>query len=856
MKEKCKKAARAAAGRELTQQELQGIEDRIKRNMRKLAAADRDAWRSKTEDQQWREAAQAAAEELKQEAIKKKVRTALTIQAHDRIKNYADSQQAQYGFSALNSLDRLLDNYHDDKNNVESLARRQRSLHQDLMRRFVEALETTQPETFGLFANQEGQRAFTYEMMGKDSRQITDAKTAALAKAGIKQWNETAEIAHTLWNNAGGDTGQVEDWRRPQGWSQHYARMGGKSRKGKANPQQHFVDNYLPMLNRERYVKEDGSLMNDTELTDLLKASWETVVTGGANKDEPGAQKGIGMMANRHAAHRTIHLKDDPDGYLALQEEFGEQDVYTAMLSHVKIMARDIAALEKFGPNAQLQFRYQLEKAVKETKLALLTKPPQGFRLWPQLDSERIDAKATEMQNLFNYLTGRTQPVGGMAVRLFDISVNWMVSTKLGSAFLSSMTDNATIHATAALNNVPHVRLARDQLRYFNPKNKTDVRIARSAGLMLDVFSDSMNRWGTDALGGGFSHKMAGLTMKLSMLNHVTSSRRAAFSAGLFDTVGHLVQAHDSLAKLDPDDHRILLSKGFTEQDWQVWRLAKSEQWRGGKQTMLTPESIYRIPNDALKQAGIPLSARRESVMKLLSYIGEEADMAVVVPSARIKSKIAHAGVLGRAIGLFKTFALSMAARHWTRGMNVPIAGGKAKYIASLMAGSFVLGMLQTYTRGVITQGEDAPKINGKFVLKSLASSGGLGAYGDFLIAETNRSDNTLLSYLGGPLASTAEDAINLTVGNAIQFAKGKKTNFVPEAANFLKKNMPLQNLWYTALPVNRMFFNQLQEMAVPGYGRRVDARARKEFGSKKWWPTGKALPTRAPQLAPATGGR
>jgi hypothetical protein len=45
-----------------------------------------------------------------------------------------------------------------------------------------------------------------------------------------------------------------------------------------------------------------------------------------------------------------------------------------------------------------------------------------------------------------------------------------------------------------------------------------------------------------------------------------------------------------------------------TEQDFAIWKLADQEDWGNGNTTMLTPESIMRIPDAALQHIG-PLSA-------------------------------------------------------------------------------------------------------------------------------------------------------------------------------------------------------------------------------------------------------
>lgn len=833
MKEKCKEYVADAAGRPLTQKELKDIEDRVKRAMRFLASKDRDAWQSMTGDQRWREAAKAASEELQQEAIKAKVRTALTIQAHDKIKNYFESQKQRYGFNEMDSIQRYLDGKLDDKNNITSQATHVDAIYQDLARQFVGGMETLNPKLFGLFTNAKSERAVMWELFGKDSKEIADGADSGLAKQAAKQWEHVAELARTQFNNAGGDVGKLTDWRSPQSWSQNRANKHG---------QDEFVNDFLPALKRDRYVKEDGTLMGDDELTELLKESWTSIATGGANKLEPGKQQGMGMMANRHGESRVLHFRD-PDQLLALQKKYGEKDMFSSMLGHLHGMAKDTASLEYWGPNPALQSKFWIETAVKNASVSN-----------PKYAKKYAD-QALELENLFNYLSGVSNPVAGRkSVQLFNVLTHALVASKLGSAFISSLPDNATMYATAAVNNMPMMQLARNQLAYLNPANRQELRMARSLGLSLQTFTDSVNRWGTDALGGGYSSKLASLTIRASGLSAVTEGRRRAFGVTMYGNIGGLVKDNPDFSSLDPSDHRLLLSKGITEKDWNIWQNAKLENWGNGNDTMLTPESIYRVQ-------GVKPAARRDAALKLIAVVNEEASMAVVVPTASIKAKIASSGILGKAVALFKTFSLAMMARHMVgRGWGMPTAGGRAAYIAGLVAATTVMGALAIQVRN-LTSGNDPDRmvgkkggVNAKFLMRSMMQGGSLGVYGDFLFSTQNRSGNSLLSYLGGPTASTAEDAINMTFGNLSKLSQHQKTTFGADAVKLAKDVTPLSNLWYTRAVTDRLIFNHLQEMASPGYMRRVDQRAKREFDQTKWWPSDSLSPKRAPNFGKAVG--
>ncbi|MDW6104977.1 hypothetical protein SBT07_26520, partial [Klebsiella pneumoniae] len=81
---------------------------------------------------------------------------------------------------------------------------------------------------------------------------------------------------------------------------------------------------------------------------------------------------------------------------------------------------------------------------------------------------------------------------------------------------------------------------------------------------------------------------------------------KRAYGVTMMGSLGEVVSRSPDLRSLDGGDFRILKSKGITEQDFSVWKLADQEDWGKGNNTMLTPESIMRIPDDAVKHLGAP----------------------------------------------------------------------------------------------------------------------------------------------------------------------------------------------------------------------------------------------------------
>src|SRR6185437_16524949 len=116
MKAECIDRVSDALGRRTSAVENRDIENRMRLARKRLATQDPDGWQKLSADEQAQRAGAEAARELTQEALTKRIRTAQTILAHDRIENYVASQLAS-GADAnrISALSRMLEGRADGK---------------------------------------------------------------------------------------------------------------------------------------------------------------------------------------------------------------------------------------------------------------------------------------------------------------------------------------------------------------------------------------------------------------------------------------------------------------------------------------------------------------------------------------------------------------------------------------------------------------------------------------------------------------------------------------------------------------------------------------------------------------------
>jgi hypothetical protein len=834
----------AALGRAVTAAEAKNIEDRIAKSMRSLARENPEEWMALSSADRLARGGERAAADLVAEAHLKQYRQSLGILAQAKLIQYMQ-ESAPRGIDGLDALKRVTAFMADGKSNFLSIESRTRAIRNDALRQMLTTMESTNPKFFGLFENEQGVKELIRELYGEHTGN-------ADAKAGAAEFHKVAEQLRQRFNRAGGDVGQLESWAIPQHHSQ--------AKVAKAGVEQWLTDT-LPKMDRSMYVNEDGSRMDDIQLNDFLRHAWETIATGGALKVDPGQFKGGSMRANRGNESRQIHFKDAAS-YIDYQNRYGDRSLYQVILGHIEGVSKDVALVETMGPNPDQTFRYLADTAFQQ----LVTADP--TQLGKLRERYNPGTGSGSLADRYNIVAGKTDPVASeLLARSFDTLRSWLIASRLGSSVITSFSDEATLHLTSKINGLSEMRLLANQMATLDPSNRMEERMAQRAGLSLNTLIASLNRFGQGELGAGFSSRLANTVMRVSFLNAWTEARKRAFGVTMMGSIGGVVKDHPTLSDIDAADHRMLLSKGISETDFAVWKRAELENWGNGNDTMLTPESIYRIPDAQLEGLGNPQQLKADAATRLLGAILEETDVAVIEPGVNERAQMAAVGAkrgtwkgeIMRSFFLFKSFPMAMIERHISRGMNVPSHGGKAAYLASLMAATTVLGAASLQVDQVL-QGKDPRNLDAfekggvKNWIAALMKGGSLGIYGDFLFSDASQHGGSPFATIAGPLAGEAEELLNLTQGNLIRKAQGKDVKEGAGLVHFVRGVTPGASLWYAKGALDHLIFHQLQEYFSPGYLANLRAKAQRDYGQQYYWQPGQAMPDRAPDLGAAVG--
>jgi hypothetical protein len=818
-------AARTARGaKPMTKAQAKAIDDQMSATMRRLARTDPN-WQQLSADQRVIAAAQTVMQDIDGEAqrlVANAQRQALkTLETETRV---TDGMKRQ-GWTRARSL---VEDYQRTSNYIDGV---KRDATRGLMG-LIEAASSGQGAGLGRRAlmalfdaeNPQMSRDLALEVFAQGKAGTGNQ----LAKKGAEAWLETTENLRQRFNNAGGDVRKLDYGYLPQAHDQTRVHAAGADR---------WANAVLPLLDRSRYVDEAGARLSDAEVLGILRNSWETISTDGANKNAPGQFKGTGARANRGSESREIHFKDG-EAYLAYLDQFGQGGMYDAMVGHIGGLARDIGLVERYGPNPEAQQTLQRDLAQRADGKR------EGFG--GQIAEDMAGPEAQ-----WSVLSGASgQAAHARIAQVMQNVRNIETFGKLQGAVLSSITDLGTMMTTVGYNRLPYFQALKDLAR-AGGKDTKDFLSAH--GLIAESMISDLNRWSGENIANNWSGRIANATMRLSLMNAWTDTLRRAFSLTMMRATSKLTRT--DWANLSEWDRYRMENKGMTEADWQVLQKAQPITYRGSD--FVTPEAIYATGD----------ARASEVVAKYIGLISDEAETAVINPDLTTKAitsgggaqKGTTGGELARAVAQFKSFPIAMMSRHWRRMLDTPqglegapVTANRLAYSAAMMVSLTALGAIAFQTKQMVSGKDPVDMTTPKFWGRAVAQGGGLGFVGDMLLTDTADDRSPLDSFartFGGPMVGSVADAWELTKGNIDEALAGKQTHAGAEAVRFARSHAPLLNLWYAKAALDHALLFGVQESLSPGYLARIQNKAKKDWGQRYYWAPGEATPSRPPDM-------
>jgi hypothetical protein len=682
-----------------------------------------------------------------------------------------------------------------------------------------------------------------------------ETQVPAEAHGFYKAWLKPAEKLRALFNEAGGHIGWDKEWGMP---TRHDAaaliNAGFDKWRG-------FIEGRLDWDKMRHAIS--GREILPAEREDVLHHVWESVVMDGWNTREPSLQGGRPALYNRRADPRFLKFKD-AESWLDYNKQFGSGDTFTTMMRHVQSMARDVALMQRLGPNPAATVRW-LQQIIEQEGAKLKAGQPSLMKdISPTKVASSVAMAKWTLDGFYDVARGSSVP-HSFASDAIGILRNVQYSAKLGGAVIMHALVNPVIQAGGRyMHGLPLTSMAMDLARGL--KNKDEMT---AAGLILQ---DALNTLERGARERGalmklreISNWLPAVTTHYSGLDAiVNANRRAAFSAQMANFATQLDTHWSAL----PDRlKRVLEGYGMQESDWAIMREAtphepekgaKFLRWTdiadtgldGSQETAQKYNAMLHMATEAL----VPSSNWR--VRATTSRLGPEGTLAGEV----VRSAMMFKG------GFMATFMLSQFSMI-RRELAAEGVGSAASYIGAMAIGMTIAGMgvlqLKSLRSGKDLLSVDPSSPEGRNTwMHSFLTSGALGIYGDFIQSDRSSYGHDLLSTIAGPMVTGAEDTWHevkrLGDWAAKQAGLAKDTGKGPDpgtdSVKMLRNNTPVASThWAVMAAYNRIVLDQLQYLTDRNAHASMRQRERavaKDTGQGFWWRPGALAPERAPRFA------
>ena len=642
-------------------------------------------------------------------------------------------------------------------------------------------------------------------------------------------------------NRAGANIGELENYVVRQ---MHDPLLMMKDFKKIDASRQEWVAFVKPLLNKEKTF--DGKPEGVSE-DDYLGNIFTNLVTGNHTKTSDlnsidGSQyfvdgfPGPKNLAKSMSQSRVLHFENGAASY-KYSKQYARMTLSEGVLSGFTHDAQSIALLETFGTNPKSMFE-RIIKDLKDTK---------DINILRKLNERSL-------RNQFAELDGTTRQKGisknflGMDVSFAGISAGWRMiqnMSKLGFATISSFSDISTKAAFINANTErgvfsSYARAFIDVLEGFQGKKRKELGYLLGVGVD-NMLNDVHARFGANDSGPGKMAKAHQFFFKLNGMQWWNNSQKTGLARMLSADLA--VYSKLSFDKVPPETQRLLKLYDIDENDWKVFSqlVEKAEDGRN----YVFASKVDELSNDVIdsiirnKEGTLDITDklrqdfRDKFRTKINMYYADSADAAIPTPGAReraiMNQGLPRGTVLGEAIRMImqlKGFPIT----YITKGLSRQKAHAGYYGVAKMMVGSTVMGYLSICLKDIL-KGKEPRSVflgNGEFntnLLKmAFLQGGGAGIYGDFIFNEYNRYGRSFQETLLGPTAGAVDDIFKIFG----KFASGD----VPtqKILKLALENTPFINLFYTKLALDYLFLHDLQELAKPGFLRKMERRINKDF--------------------------
>ena len=714
------------------------------------------------------------------------------------------------------------------------------------------------------------------ELHGEHSGDAT-AKYLAQSISGV------FEDLRQRFNAAGGAIGKLDNFGLPHSHDRLKVKaMGRDAWKG-----------FIRELIDPAKIKDPltGQMIIGKRLDDLLDHAYENIVSEGRAHLKPQQRPmGKGAIASQRADERILVFRD-AESWMTYHNQAGRGDPVQAIFNHINGMAKDIGAMETFGPNPQAMVEYAKQIVVREIgrqEAGLPSLAKAGL-----LKDSQAKWAEYRIDGLYQTLRGNPQVVSGFANLTATIK-NIQVAAQLGAtAILAAATDPFISASSRRLAGLPVTSTFMPMLKNLAQGTRDD--IVRS-GVIWDEYLHVMGdefRFAGPALGAEWSRWIADRSVMFSGLKPLTTGRKLVEARAWQSHIADLAKEGKAFDRLDPRLKRALEGFGINRTHWDIWKQSIDPNgFVTGRQIELNGGSVAYLDMAKLQVTDPAYLAEQKALMhreaaeKLSELISSWSERAV--PQGTPNARAAISGGLKRGtlpgelvdyVLQYKAFGLSFTTLQLEAiGEMAGAKGGGTGarsglgYFAAMAVPLTLAGGLYIQMRGLLDGKDPEDMREPNFWIRAGLQGGGLGLFGDFVKASENRFGQGLQGALSGPGLAFLGDAFGLTLGNVMELARREKakdggtkpTRAGRELVQFLGRYTPVASShWALRGAYRRVVLDNLQWLIDPEADKsfKAQAAAATKNGAAFFAPPGTFTPstkagrTRAPDFRSAIGG-
>lgn len=607
-------------------------------------------------------------------------------------------------------------------------------------------------------------------------------------------------------------------------------------------------DAVLPLLDAEKTFA-------GADPEKFLKGAFEFLTTGehlkargAAESDLAFAFKGPGNLAKRASQSRVLHFRN-ADAWFDYNERFGTGSLIESVISDFNRAARNTALMRTFGTNPR----------------ATRDKWVDGLRKAARSDIKESDAlKAQTLDWQFDEIDGTASiPVRPSLARTASSVVALQSMAKLGGAGVAASGDlffKASDLRFLGFNLLGAYRQSLDDaVRIFPAQERRQIGELLAVGFETQL-GDIMARFSaTDNVPGALS-KATRLFFKLNLLGPITDAHKRGMAMVLARDLA--MNRGVEFGALRPELRDVMRRYNIDESRWDVYRQHAVREAPDGREYVF-PEAIREIDDSALAGLVEGKSSRRkldnlrdEMETALTNFYVDRAEFASPTPGAEERALLRFGTKAGTPMGVavqllaqFKSFPVTVTTKVIGRelfGRSAPgttltdaLFRGKGDLIglAHLIVATTVIGYgvqsAKQLSRGLTPRDPEDPET----WVSAALQGGGLGIYGDFMFGEYNRFGRSLTDTLAGPTLGEINTIAEL-------WARARQgDDFAAQGVRFITQNAPFVNLFYTRQALDILILNQITEMMNPGSLRRREQRLKRQSGQKFLIPPSQTIP-------------